>query len=229
MVISVINEKGGSGKTTLAINLAGKLALAGDNVVLIDADPQNSTEVFSSIRSNSNIEPLFSNVAKTGDSLGGEIKRMRGIYDSIVVDTGGRDNKDMRKAMIMSDILIIPTVPAQLDVTVLDHMLDIYSDVKVINEGLICVVVINRASPNPMLVKEKSNLQEYIISRQEEEESLKDIIFLDSIIHERQAYKRAVGDGKIIDEYRENDDKAVIDFTEFYEEMLSKVKERILN
>ena len=54
MVISIVNEKGGSGKTTLAVNLAARLSEDGDNVLLIDADPQRSTEVFSDIRSQSN-------------------------------------------------------------------------------------------------------------------------------------------------------------------------------
>ena len=65
-------------------------------MLLIDADPQRSTEVFSDIRSQSDLEPLFSSVSKTGVSLGDEIKRMSENFDSIVVDTGGRDSKEMR-------------------------------------------------------------------------------------------------------------------------------------
>ncbi|ELJ1597273.1 TPA: ParA family protein, partial [Campylobacter upsaliensis] len=50
MIVSVINEKGGSGKTSLAINLACKLNDEGDKVLLLDLDPQRSAEVFVSIR-----------------------------------------------------------------------------------------------------------------------------------------------------------------------------------
>lgn len=59
MIISIVNEKGGSGKTTLAVNLAARLAKDGDNVLFVDADPQKSTEVFSDMRGQANLEPLF--------------------------------------------------------------------------------------------------------------------------------------------------------------------------
>ena len=107
MVISIVNEKGGSGKTTLAVNLASMLSFDGDNVLLIDADPQRSTEVFSDMRSQNELKPLFSNVSKTGLSLGDEIKRMKENFDSIVIDTGGRDSKEMRKAMLNSNIMLV--------------------------------------------------------------------------------------------------------------------------
>ena len=52
IIVSVINEKGGSGKTTLAVNLACKLSQERDEVLLIDADLQRSTEAFVNIRTN---------------------------------------------------------------------------------------------------------------------------------------------------------------------------------
>ena len=52
MIISVCNEKGGSGKTTIALNIAVKLGLLKEDTLLIDADPQRSIEVFTNIRAN---------------------------------------------------------------------------------------------------------------------------------------------------------------------------------
>lgn len=228
MVISIVNEKGGSGKTTLSVNLASHLASDGDNVLLIDADPQKSTEVFSNMRSQNNISPLFSNVSKTGLALGDEIKRMNNHFDSIVVDTGGRDSKEMRKAMLCSDVILIPTIASQYDVSVLDHMLDIYSEVKTLNENLLAIILVNRVSPNPFLIKELQNLKAYIDETKKEKE-LDAVVLLESVIYERQAYKKAVVEGKSIKEYCQSNDKALIDFENFYNEFLNISKQYLNN
>ncbi|WP_162165551.1 AAA family ATPase [Campylobacter fetus] len=218
MIISIINEKGGSGKTTLAVNLAARLSEDGDNTLLIDADPQRSTEVFSDMRSQFGLKPLFSNVSKT-DGLGDEIKRMQNNFDSIIIDTGGRDSKEMRKAILTSDIIIIPTIPSQYDVNVLDHMLDIYSEVKDLNPNLLALVLVNRVSPNPFLVKELENLKDYIQDAKSEKQLI-NVEMFNSVIYERQAYRKAVIDGKSLKEFCKDNDKALSDFEEFYQELL---------
>lgn len=222
----MVDGKGGNDKTTLAVNLSARLAEDGDNVLLMDADPQKSTEVFSDMRSQSKLDPLFSNVSKTGISLGDEIKRMKNAFDTVVIDTGGRDSKEMRKAMLSSNIIIIPTIPSQYDVNVLDHMLDVYNEVKNLNPNLLALVLVNRVSPNPFLVKELENLKEYI-SEAKQERGLDKLIMPKSVIYERQAYRKAVIEGKSLKEFCGKDDKALIDFEKFYQELLKIANEKL--
>lgn len=212
--------------TLLAVNLAARLAEDGDNVLLIDADPQKSTEVFSDMRSQSGLKPLFSNVSRTGVSLGDEIERMSKAFDSIIIDTGGRDSKEMRKAMLKSNLVIIPTIPSQYDVPVLENMLEIYDESRQVNEKLLAFVLVNRASPNPFLFKELENLREFI-SRIKAEKDLKNVVLLKSSLFERQAYRKAVVEGKSVSEFCDKNDKALQDVENFYKELLKSVEERL--
>ncbi|WP_251147592.1 AAA family ATPase [Campylobacter fetus] len=86
MLIAITNEKGGSGKTNIAINLAVKLSLMGDETLLIDADPQRSVDVFTDIRADSSLPLLFNSVSKIGSSLLKEIQSLKQKYDSVVID-----------------------------------------------------------------------------------------------------------------------------------------------
>ena len=147
-------------------------------------------------------------------------------FDSIVVDTGGRDSKEMRKAMLSSNVLIIPTIPSQYDVSVLDRMLDLSSEAKVLNEKLLTLVLVNRVSPNPFLAKELENMREYIEDAKKER-NLNDVFLLKSVIYERQVYRKIVASGNILSEFCKNGDRALDDFESFYAELLQVVKENI--
>lgn len=219
MIVSIINEKGGSGKTTLAVNLACKLSQEGDEVLLVDADPQRSTEAFINIRTNAELPLIFNSVTKLGDGLAREIKSLINKYDSIVIDTGGRDSKEMRQALAISDIIIIPTVPSQYDVVVLDKMISLYDEVSVINPQSKALIIIDKASPNPFLEKKINDLREYI-----NEKNLQNLYLMNAIIHEREAFKNATSAGMGITEFCKNGDKAFEDFTRFYDELIEEAK-----
>ncbi|EKQ1039957.1 chromosome partitioning protein ParA [Campylobacter jejuni] len=224
MIISICNEKGGSGKSTLAVNLSSRLAEDGDNILLFDSDPQRSTEVFINIRNNSNLKQNFKHSFDI-NLLNSGFKNELNNYDAIIIDTGGRDSREMRKAMLLSNVIIIPTIASQYDVSVLDHMLNIYKEVKLINKNIILLILINRVSPNPFLIKELNNLIDYIHEKKEVN-NLNDVFLLESVLYERQAYKRAVIEGKSISEFCDKNDKALKDFEKFYQEIFQILKNK---
>lgn len=155
MIISILNEKGGSGKTTLATNLAFKFSNEKLDILLVDADPQRSIETFMDFRVNNGFDLPFSSISKVGDSLSKEIKNFVSKYDSIIIDTGGRDSNEMRQALLISDLVIIPTIPSGYDQAVLNKMINLIKEVTIINENLKVLIVISKASPNPFLEKNK--------------------------------------------------------------------------
>lgn len=73
------------------------------------------------------------------------IRYMKNNFDTFIIDTGGQDSKEMRKAIISSNI-IIPTVPSQYDGNVLDYMLDNYAEDKDLNTKLVALVLANHIS-----------------------------------------------------------------------------------
>lgn len=218
MVIAVVNEKGGSGKSTLAINLSSKFKQEGKDVILIDSDPQRSIEHFLNFR-DENLELPFNSLSKLGDTLAKEIKNLQEKYGMVVIDTGGRDSKEMRQALIIADVVIVPIVPSALDISVFEKMINIIEEAKIINENLIPLIVISRASPNPFLEKKIAQLQEYLM-----EKNLKDFILAKSIIFEREAFKSAIFEGKTITEM--NDSKAKKNFLDFFKELNNILKEK---
>ncbi|TWO29117.1 AAA family ATPase [Campylobacter lanienae] len=219
MIISIVNEKGGSGKTTLSLNLSARIAIDGDKTLLIDADPQNSTSVFCENRFANGIEPLFSTMSKTGESLGSDLKLIKSNFDSIIIDTGGRDSKEMRKAILYSDVVIIPTIASSLDTKVINYMVEIVKSAKDFNENLLTYIVVNKATTNKFLSNEldmlRSELNDIIGENQ-------DIFLLNHQISERVAYKRAINSGLSISEY--SDEKAKNEFECFYKEFEKSIK-----
>ena len=165
-------------------------------------------------------------VSRTGISLGDEIERMNKAFDSIIIDTGGRDSKEMRKAMLKSNLVIIPTIPSQYDVPVLESMLEIYDESRQVNEKLLAFVLVNRASPNPFLHKDLENLKEFV-AEIKTNKGLDNVILLENSLFERQAYKKAVVEGKSIKEFCAENDKALQDFENFYQEILQLAENKL--
>lgn len=220
MVITICNEKGGSGKSTMAVNLAFRFA-KDYNLLLIDTDSQRSIEAFTTIRADNNVESTFTTATKLGSALMQEIKLLKEQYELVLIDTGGRDSKETRQALILSNVVIVPCIASQFDIAVLDKMISILLEVKMtINPDLKVFFVLSRATTNLFLSQKNTSLRDYLSENLKENEAGSDFILLDSVLHEREAYKNAIIEGLSIFELCKESDKAYIEFEAFYQEIL---------
>jgi chromosome partitioning protein len=141
MIIGVLNQKGGVGKTTVAINLASTLAKSGLRILLVDADPQASAMAWSSTRE---IEPLFPVVGMAKPSLHRDLPRLAADYDVTIVDGAPRVNDLGRSAILASDLVLIPVQPSPYDVWAAADTVQLFREARQIKESLRAAFVVNR-------------------------------------------------------------------------------------
>ncbi|KAF0589995.1 MAG: ParA-like protein, partial [Candidatus Campylobacter infans] len=214
MIVPVVNEKGGSGKTTIALNLAFKFAEQGIDTMLVDADPQRSVETLIDYRVKNGLELPFTSVSRTGDSLAKEVRNLAKKYDSVIIDTGGRDSKEMRQALLVSNIVIIPTIiTSGFDQAVLNKMLNLLGDTLVMNENLKTLIVNNKASTNPMLQSKISKFVDFL----KEVNLPENVKLAKTTLYEREIYKNVVFSGKSVIEL-DSENKAKDEINALYNE-----------
>lgn len=147
MIIVVGGIKGGSGKTTLATNLAVIRSADGKKVLLTDADEQKSSSDWAQQREESVVKTSFTTVELSGKAVNAQIQKMAKDYDDIIIDVGGRDTTSQRSALTIADIFLIPFKPRSLDIWTLGALKNMISEIKSVNPILRCIAVINQADP----------------------------------------------------------------------------------
>lgn len=220
MIITIANSKGGSGKSTITINLATKLALEGKDVLVIDTDEQKSIEKFSNIRNAKELSQKFSVVCKSGRAVIDTIREMSRRYEVILIDTKATINNEQQWAMLVSDYVIIPTTNSQFDLSEMLEFFDTINDCKIKNETLKAFVMLNRINTNPMLYKEPIELKEFVDSYKRDN-GFEDIVIFDSIICDRVDYKRSIARGEGVCENAKS--SCDVEFSKFYDEFMQKI------
>ncbi|MCV3414591.1 chromosome partitioning protein ParA, partial [Campylobacter lari] len=123
---------------------------------------------------------------------------------------GGRDSKEMRYALSLSDIILVPVIPSQIDVSVFDRMVEVLKQAKEEeNTNLKVFVLINNASTNPFLRKKVEELKEYIRAIDE-----KFIELIDFVIYGREKYKISIQMGLGVTEMNDKENKASLEIKE---------------
>jgi chromosome partitioning protein len=145
MIVSLLNQKGGVGKTTLAVHIATYLAQRGYKVLLVDADPQASALDWSASREG---ERLVTVIGLPTRNLHKEIQGHLDNYGMIVIDGPPRVNELARACIMASDVVLVPVQPSPLDIWASRETLELLREASVFKENLKSAFVINRRIVN---------------------------------------------------------------------------------
>jgi len=181
-IISIANQKGGTGKTTLSMNLAAGLAQQG-RTLLIDADPQGSAVQWSNLSTDEKPFPVF--VISVGNNLKRETERFAKDYDYLVIDCPPTlETGVMQAALQVSDTVLIPVLPSPIDLWASIRIADAIEQAKIRNRKLKPFIVVNQLEPRSALsTAMKEALEEF------------DIPALKTGIRRRAIYRNAAIEG----------------------------------
>jgi chromosome partitioning protein len=159
MIISLLNQKGGVGKTTLAVHIAAALAQDGSRVLMVDADPQGSALDWSASRK---VPPLFPVIGLPKPIIHKELPALARDYAHVVIDGPPRVYEVARSAILASDLILIPVQPSPYDVWAAKEIVDLINEASAFKEGQITRFVINRKIVNTAIGRDVAEaLSEY--------------------------------------------------------------------
>jgi chromosome partitioning protein len=185
MKISIQNQKGGVGKTTLAIHISHALALKkGSRVLLVDADPQGSARDWAAARTD---KPPFSVIGLDRPTLHRDLPPLAKDYDHVVIDGPPRVSDLARSAIIAADLVVVPIQPSPYDVWAAAEVIKLIQEASVFKENLKSVFVINRRIVNTAIGRDVGEaLAEYSIP------------ILKTVISQRVAFAESAAAGETV-------------------------------
>jgi chromosome partitioning protein len=187
MIVLIGGEKGGTGKSTLATNLSAWLAVAGRDVLLLDADRQSTSANWAAERHQHAALPPVHCVQRYGN-LFHSVQDLRTRYQDIVIDAGGRDSEELRSAMVLADKLYSPAKASQSDLWTIDHLAKLVELARGFNPRLEARVMISMAPTNPR-INEERDAAEMLAEFSER------LMLSRCITRERKAYRDAMKEG----------------------------------
>ena len=210
MLYVIGGQKGGTGKTTIASNLAVAFTLAGHETVLVDTDPQLTASHWSDLRQAHGALPPIACVQRTGN-LYTALRDLEDRYAHVIVDVGGFDSVELRTALAAADCLYSPVRASQSDLWTLEAMSRLITQARELNEQLRAYLVLSMAPTNPAIRESQQALEllaEYPA-----------FSVCSSILRDRKAWRDAMSQGRGVLELL-GDPKASSELSAFTREIL---------
>ncbi len=208
MIVLVGGMKGGSGKSTVATNLCVMRAGERRDVLLVDADDQETATDFT-LRRNERTQGSagYTSIKLAGSAVRTEVLRLQSKYQDIIIDTGGRDTTSQRAGISVAHVLLAPFVPRSFDVWTVQKVSAIIEEMRLANPSLKAYAFINRADPQGHDNDDTADI-------------LKDSTtfeFLDTPLGTRKVFGNSGGMGMAVTEMDPGDPKAAREILTLYQ------------
>jgi chromosome partitioning protein len=213
----IAGVKGGTGKTTIATNLAVMRSTDGHKVLLVDADEQRSTSIWANQRDVLGIETKWTTISLSGKALRSQLLKMREDYDDIIIDVGGRETTSLRAALSIADFCYVPFKPRSLDVWTINDVKAVIQEMRPANPDLKVFAFINQADARGS----DNDACKDILCENDELECLK------VVIGSRKAFANAASDGMGVIEMKTQDKKAIQEIGNLYTVIYNKCMENV--
>lgn len=200
MIILIGSQKGGCGKSTIAVNIVAELSRLGKDVKLVDADPQSTA--YRWVQERTETDSSTVHAEKLSENIHKPLLELAKRYEYVIVDAAGRDSRELRTGLLAANILLTPFRPSQPDLDTLPHLEELICQAKDLNPGLACKAVLTLASSNPV-VNESKEAAIYLTD-------FPDFELCRTIIRDRKAYRDSISEGLGVVEWKDSKAKAEI-------------------
>src|SRR5215470_1230661 len=154
MIIAFVNHKGGVGKTTLALHVAGAWTAQGKRIVVVDTDSQGSALDWSEQRTNEGLPRLFDVLELGRDTLHVEAPEIARDVHHVVIDGSSHSAALMRSAMLAANLALVPAQPSPFDGWAAGETLRLFQEAQRFRPLLIARFVLNRCAARTLIASE---------------------------------------------------------------------------
>lgn len=211
MIILVGGVKGGSGKSTIATNLAVTLSHFRHDVLLVDTDAQQTSFNWHQRRINDTKNIPLVHCERQNGKIIDAIKDKSKRYQDVVIDAGGYDSIELRSALMIADTIVAPVRPSQADLETFGKLSELITNANAMRQVDAKTLVVVSMAPTHHLVTEDEEARDFL-------SEYTNFDVAKQTIHERKAYRDAMYEGKGVLEL--NNDVSKLEIATFTKEMI---------